>query len=336
MRRRRLGSDGPLVGAIGLGCMPMSQHYGPPDEAGGIAAIRRGLELGCSLVDTADAYGPFTNEALVGKAIRGHRESFVLATKCGLIPGAAAGQRGVDGRPAHVRAACEASLRRLGVETIDLYYLHRLDPAVPVEETVGAFADLVRAGKVRHIGLCEVGPDVIRRAHAVHPLTAVQSEYSLWARDVEAEVLPTLEELGIALVAYSPLGRGFFAGALRTDADLAPDDWRRSVPRFQGENLERNQEHLARLEALAAARGGCSSGQLALAWLLAGSPLVVPIPGTRRVRHLEENCAAAGLELSPDELELVSSAIDLDRGSGRHLSPRDPNFQPGARLTPPG
>jgi aryl-alcohol dehydrogenase-like predicted oxidoreductase len=334
MKQRRLGSAGPLVGAVGLGCMPMSQHYGPPDEAGGIAAIRRGLELGCNLIDTADAYGPFTNEALVGKAIRGRRESVVLATKCGLIPGATAGQRGVDGRPAHVRAACDASLRRLGVETIDLYYLHRQDPAVPVEETVGAFADLVRAGKVRHIGLSEVGPDVIRRAHAVHPLTAVQSEYSLWARGVEAEVLPTLEQLGIAFVAYSPLGRGFFAGALRSDADLAPDDWRRSVPRFQGENLQRNQEHLARLEALAAAKG-CSSGQLALAWLLARSPLVVPIPGTRRVTHLEENCAAARIELTPDELERVGSAIDLDRVSGRHVSPRDPNFQPSARLTPP-
>lgn len=324
MQQRRLTSAGPLVGAIGLGCMPMSENYGPPDEAGGIATIRRAIELGCNLLDTADAYGPYSNETLVGEAIRGLRDTVVLATKCGIVRGPAAEQRRIDGRPEYVRSACEASLRRLRVETIDLYYLHRLDPAVPIEETVGAFADLVREGKVRHIGLSEVGPDIIRRAHSVHPLAAVESEYSIWARGVETAVLPVLVELGIALVAYSPLGRGFFAGALRSDADLAPDDWRRSVSRFQGENLRRNLEHLERLEAIASEKG-CTSGQLALAWLLTRSPWVVPIPGTRQVKHLEENCAAAAIELTAEDLDRVTAAIDLDRVAGGYVSPRDPN-----------
>jgi aryl-alcohol dehydrogenase-like predicted oxidoreductase len=323
-----------MVGMIGLGCMPMSEHYGPVDEAEGISTIRRAIDLGCNLLDTADVYGPFTNESLVGKATRGRRDGVVLATKCGLVR-EASGERRIDGRPEYVRSACEASLRRLGVDTIDLYYLHRMDPTVPIEETMGAFAGLVQEGKVRHIGLSEVSPNIVRRAHAVHPITAVESEYSLWVRDVENDVLPVVEELGIAMVAYSPLGRGFFAGAVRTEADLGPEDFRRSVPRFQGENLSRNLEHLARLEAIAD-EVGCTSGQLALAWLLARSPLVVPIPGTRRVKHLEENCAAAAIELTLEQLELVTAAVDLDRVAGQHQSRRDPRHQPGARLTTSG
>jgi aryl-alcohol dehydrogenase-like predicted oxidoreductase len=331
MKQRRLGVNGPLAGAIGLGCMPMSEHYGAADEGEGIAAIRRAVELGCNLLDTADVYGPFTNESLVGKAIKGRRDAVVLASKCGLVRGPN-DERRIDGRPEYVRAACEASLRRLGVDTIDLYYLHRVDPGVPIEETVGAFSDLVQEGKVRYIGLSEVGPDVIERAHKVHPLSAVESEYSLWVRDVEDKVLPALQDLGIAMVAYSPLGRGFFAGAFRAESDLGPKDFRRSVPRFQGENLGRNLEHLERLESIAVDIG-CTSGQLALAWLLSRSQLVLPIPGTRRVKHVEENCAAAEIELAPEVLERVSVAVDMDRVAGLHQSSRDPRSQPGARLT---
>jgi aryl-alcohol dehydrogenase-like predicted oxidoreductase len=312
--------------------MPMSEHYGPSDEAESIATIRGAVELGCNLLDTADVYGPNNaNETLVGKAIEGRRDAVVLATKCGLVRGPN-DERRIDGRPEYVRSACEASLRRLGVDTIDLYYLHRVDPGVPIEETVGAFSDLVREGKVRYVGLSEVGPDIVRRAHKVHPLAAVESEYSLWVRGVEADVLPALDDLGIAMVAYSPLGRGFFAGALRAESDLGPKDFRRSVPRFQGENLSRNLEHLERLEAIAT-DVGCTSGQLALAWLLSRSPLVLAIPGTRRVKHVEENCAAAEIELTPEVSERVSAAVNMDRVVGLHQSFRDPINQPGARLT---
>ena len=308
MERRALGTQGLAVSALGLGCMGMSEFYGPGDERESIATIHRALELGIDFLDTADVYGPFTNEMLVGKAIAGRRDELVLATKFGILRSDDPSWRGISGRPEYVRQACEDSLRRLGVDVIDLYYQHRIDLSVPIEETVGAMAELVREGKVRWIGISEAKPETIRRAHAVHPLSAVQSEYSLWSRALEDAVLPTLRELGIGLVAYSPLGRGFLTGTIASLDGLAENDHRRNSPRFQGENLERNLDLAERVRALAAEKGA-TSAQLALAWVLAQGPDVVPIPGTKRRAYLEENTAAATMELSPADLVRLDEAV---------------------------
>jgi len=316
MDRRRLGRQGPEVGAIGLGCMGMSDFYGPRDEAESLAVIRRALELGVTLLDTADVYGPHTNEELVGRAVRGRpRESYVLATKFGIVRGSDPAARGVDGRPDYVRACCDASLKRLGLDTIDLYYQHRVDPKTPIEETVGAMAELVRLGKVRQLGLSEASPATLRRAHAVHPIAAVQSEYSLWTREHEAGSLAACRELGITFVAYSPLGRGFLTGRFKAVDDLAADDWRRLSPRFQPGNFEANlglASHVARL----AERKGCTAPQLALAWVLRRGQDVIPIPGTKRVRYLEENVAAEAVRFTAAELEELDRLFPVGVASG--------------------
>jgi aryl-alcohol dehydrogenase-like predicted oxidoreductase len=300
MQTRKLGSQGLEVSAEGLGCMGMSEFYGRSDEGEAIATINRALELGVNFLDTADMYGPFTNELLVGRAIAGRRDEVVLATKFG-IERREDGSRRVNGRPEYVHQAADASLQRLGVDQIDLYYQHRVDPETPIEETVGAMAELVAAGKVRFLGLSEASPRTIRRAHAVHPISALQTEYSLWSRDPEAEILPTVRELGIGFVAYSPLGRGFLSGRYRSPDDFDEDDFRRAHPRFQGENFKRNLELVERVEEIAAEKG-VTPGQLALAWVLHQGDDVVPIPGTKHVRYLEENVAAIEIELSDDDL----------------------------------
>jgi aryl-alcohol dehydrogenase-like predicted oxidoreductase len=304
MKTRKLGTTGVDISAIGLGCMSMSAVYGPTDDAGSIATIHRALELGINFLDTADIYGAGGNEELVGRAIKGKRDQVVLATKFGnVIKGSWADGKGyaIDGSPAYVKRAVEASLRRLGVETIDIYYQHRVDPGTPIEETVGAMAELVKEGKVCHLGLSEAAPETIRRAHAVHPISALQTEYSLWTRDPEHELLGLTEELGITFVAYSPLGRGMLTGALKSVDDLAPDDWRRTNPRFQGENFEKNLELVEALEALAREKG-TTPAQLALAWLLTRSKDVVPIPGSRRIERLEENAEATDIKLTENDL----------------------------------
>ena len=301
MQTRKLGNTGVDLSAIGLGCMSMSPVYGPTNDATSVATIHRALELGINLLDTADIYGLGGNEELVGRAIKGRRNQVVLATKFGFVASGEGTGFGLNGTPAHVQRAAEASLRRLGVETIDLYYQHRVDPQTPIEETVGAMARLVEQGKVRFLGLSEAAPDTIRRAQAVHPIAALQTEYSLWTRDPEDELLGVTEELGITFVAYSPLGRGILTGALKKVDDLAPDDWRRSNPRFQGENFRKNLELVKELEALAEAKG-TSPAQLALAWLLTRGKHVVPIPGSRRVERLEENAAAVDIKLTDNEL----------------------------------
>ena len=308
MQSVSLGSQGLTVSRQGLGCMGMSDFYGARDDAESVATIHRALELGITLLDTSDMYGPYTNEQLVGRAIADRRDGVVVATKFGILrdPEDPA-RRGVTGRPEYVRQACEASLRRLGIDHIDLYYQHRVDPDTPIEETVGAMGELVAAGKVRFLGLSEAAPETIRRAHATHPISALQSEYSIWARDPEAEILPTLRELGIGFVPYSPLGRGFLTGKLRSLDQLADDDFRRFQPRLQGDNLEANVAIVERIDALAAEKD-VTPAQIALAWVHAQGEDVVPIPGTKRRRYLEENAGALELELSDDDLAELDAA----------------------------
>jgi len=301
MKRRHLGRNGPEVTSVGLGCMGMSEFYGPADEKESLATLERALELGVNFLDTADAYGRGANEELLGRALRGHRDTVVLATKFGIVRSDDPQFRAVSGRPEYVRTACEASLRRLGVERIDLYYQHRVDLDTPIEDTVGAMAQLVDEGKVAHLGLSEASPATLRRAHAVHPIAALQTEYSLWSRDPELEILGVCRELGVGFVAYSPLGRGLLTGRFRSPDDLGDDDWRRTSPRFQGENLERNVAQLGALEALARDKG-CTTAQLTLAWLMTRGDDIVPIPGTKRRRYLEENVAALRIALSPEDL----------------------------------
>ncbi len=316
MDQRTLGTQGLNVSAEGLGCMGMSEFYGTTDEDEAIATIHRALDLGVDFLDTSDIYGPHTNERLVGAAIADHRDEVVLATKFGIVRDPSDPRtRGVNGRPEYVLRACDASLGRLGIDHIDLYYQHRVDPDVPIEETVGAMASLIEAGKVRFLGLSEASAETIRRAHAVHPITALQTEYSLWSRDVEDEIRPTLRELGIGLVAYSPLGRGFLTGQIKSPADLAEDDFRRTSPRFMGENFDRNVELVDRIRELAAEKD-CSPGQLALAWVLAQGADIVPIPGTKRRKYLEENVAATEVELSDEELERISEAAPVGAAAG--------------------
>ena len=315
MKRRKLGSEGLEVSAQGLGCMGMSQSYGPADEGESIATIHRALDLGVTFLDTADMYGPFTNERLVGRAIAGRRDEVVLATKFGNERREDGSWIGVNGRPEYVRRCCDASLERLGVEHIDLYYQHRVDTTVPVEETWGAMAELVAAGKVRCLGISEAAPATIRRAHATHPVTAVQSEYSLFTRDPEAEVLPTCRSLGIGFVPYSPLGRGVLSGAVTSAVEFARDDFRGRTPRFQGENLAHNLELVARLSAVAD-RKGCTPAQLALAWVLAQGEDLVPIPGTKRRRFLEENVAALLVELTPEDVDAIEAIAPPGAAAG--------------------
>src|SRR3954466_6456957 len=299
---RPLGTADPLtVSSMGLGCMAMSEFYGTGDEQQGIDTIHRALDLGVTFLDTADMYGPFTNEKLVGKAVSGRRDNVQLATKFGNERREDGTRVGINGRPEYVRSACDASLRRLGVDHIDLYYQHRVDKSVPIEETVGAMSELVDAGKVGHLGLSEASPDTIRRAHAVHPITALQTEYSLFTRDPEDGVLPTVRELGIGFVAYSPLGRGFLSGRFQSPDDFPDDDFRRHHPRFQGENFDRNMQLVERVKEIASEKG-VTAGQLALAWVLHRGDDIVPIPGTKRVSYLEENGAAADVSLTEDEL----------------------------------
>ena len=309
MQTRVLGRSGPTVSALGLGCMGMSEFYGAGDDTESIATIHRALDLGVNFLDTSDIYGPHTNEELVGRAIAGRRDEVFLATKFGVMrdPNDPS-HRAVNGRPEYVRQACEASLRRLGVEHVDLYYQHRVDPDTPIEETVGAMAELVAEGKVRHLGLSEAAPETLRRADAVHHITALQTEYSLWSREPEDEILPACRELGIGFVAYSPLGRGFLTGAIKSPDDFAEDDFRRTVPRFQGENFQRNLDLVARIEELAAEKA-VTPAQLALAWVLAQGEDIVPIPGTRHRDRLEENVAAVDVELTSDDLREIAEAL---------------------------
>jgi aryl-alcohol dehydrogenase-like predicted oxidoreductase len=318
MKRRALGAHGPQVSAIGLGCMGMSAFYGATEDEESRRTIERALDLGCNFLDTSDMYGPHTNEELVGRSIAGRREQVFLATKFAIkiVPGGPGEppRRSIDGSPAYVREACEGSLKRLGVDHIDLYYQHRVDPNTPIEETVAAMAELVAQGKVRYLGLSEASAETVRRAHAVHPITALQSEYSLWTRDLEEEILPTLQELGIALVAYSPLGRGFLSGRFSSPEELDEGDFRRYGPRFNGENLEQNLRLVEQVKELAAEKG-ITPGQLALAWVLARGEQIVPIPGTKRVSYLEENLAAADVELSPGEVQRIDEVLPAAAGT---------------------
>jgi aryl-alcohol dehydrogenase-like predicted oxidoreductase len=321
MQQRKLGNQGLSVSAQGLGCMGMSDFYGGRDEKEALATLHRALELGVNFLDTSDMYGPYTNEELVGRALKGRRQQVVVATKFGIMrsgkppQGGGSPITGINGRPEYVRSSCDASLQRLRVDHIDLYYQHRVDAEVPIEETVGAMSDLVTAGKVRFLGLSEAAPATIRRAHAVHPISALQTEYSLWSRDPEAEILPTLRELGIGFVPYSPLGRGFLTGRFKTTDDFDADDYRRNSPRFQGENFSKNLELVAKIKHLAAGKE-ITAGQLALAWVMAQGEDIVPIPGTKHRTYLEENVAAAEVTLSPAELADIAAALPKDAASG--------------------
>src|ERR671920_296779 len=308
MQKRTLGNQGLVVSELGLGCMGMSEFYGTGDEDEAVATIHRALDLGITFLDTADMYGPFTNEKLVGRAIADRRDDVVLATKFGNVRGENGERLGIDGSPEYVRRACDASLQRLGVEHIDLYYQHRVDRNVPIEETIGAMQRLVEAGKVRHLGMSEASAETLRRAAAVHPIAALQSEYSLWTRDVEAEILPACRELGIGFVAYSPLGRGFLTGRFEKPEDLPEDDRRRQFPRFREENFRQNMRLVERVREVAAEKG-CEPSQLALAWVLAQGPDVVPIPGTKRRKYLEENAGAVGVELSAEDLRRIEEVL---------------------------
>jgi len=320
MQQRKLGTQGLVVSELGLGCMGMSEFYGQTDETESIATIHRAIELGITLFDTSDVYGPHTNEVLVGKALRPYRDQVIIATKFGIVrdPGAPT-RRGVSGRPEYVHASCDASLQRLGIETIDLYYQHRVDPDTPIEETVGAMAELVKAGKVRYLGLSEAAPATIRRAHAIHPISALQTEYSLWNRDPEDDILPTIRNLGIGFVPYSPLGRGFLTGQIKSPDDLAPDDWRRTAPRFQGENFQRNLDTVGKIEEIAA-RKACTPSQLALAWVLAQGDDMAPIPGTKRRKYLEENAASIEIKLTAADFAEIEAVAPRGIAAGDRYS----------------
>lgn len=316
MKQRKLGNQGLVVSELGLGCMGMSEFYGIADESEAIATIHRALELGVTLLDTADMYGVGHNEELVGKAIKGHRDRVIIATKFGNVRGSDGSFLGVNGKPEYVRSCCDASLKRLGVDTIDLYYQHRVDPNTSIEETVGAMAQLVQAGKVRYLGLSEAASDTIRRAQAVHPISALQTEYSLWSREPETEILPTCRELGIGFVPYSPLGRGFLTGKIKSLDTLSEGDYRvQGSPRFQSDNLQQNLELVEQIEQMAAAKG-IKAGQLALAWVLAQGEDIVPIPGTKRRTYLEENIAAAAVTLTQAELDQIAKALPLGIAAG--------------------